>query len=67
MRKAQQIAADVTNRAVATVPRDGRMNSEICGDVKKFIERATKKARKGSRVIGQCGQTFGQVPEIDWP
>ena len=67
MRRAQQVAADATNQAVATVARGARLTTDICTDVQKTIKRAAHEARKGSRVNNRCGKTFGPVPEFAWP
>ena len=65
-RKAQDAAADVTNRAKARVKIKGRMSTDICGELKKTALRMSKSARKGARVMSMC-HTLGRVPEFSWP
>jgi hypothetical protein len=65
--KAQEVAADATNQAVAKVPRRGRMTVEICTDLHDEILRMADNAIKGSRLDKTCGATHGPVPEFKWP
>lgn len=65
-KEAQEIAADVTNRAKARVKLKGRMSAKICGDLKKAVIRMSTDARKGTRIMSMC-HTLGPVPEFNWP
>jgi hypothetical protein len=66
-RHAQEVAADVTNRAVPNVSLRDRLTAEICTDLWKQIDRTADIAIKGSRIKKRCGTTSDQVPEIEWP
>jgi len=66
-RRAKEIAADATNRAMATVPRKGRMTAEICLDMTAVMKRQVNDALEGSRVNQRCTTAHGTLPEVTWP
>ena len=65
-KKAQEVAADVTNQAKANVSLEDRMAVDICGDLFNRVLRMVRSEREGSRLMRKC-HTHGQVPEFDWP
>ncbi len=66
-RRAQEIAAEVTSRAVDDVPRRGRITSMICKELVKETLRLGDLERPGTKV-SKCGSTLSKqtIPDVEW-